>query len=808
MAVTEQQLTTYVGRPVPRKEDAKLLAGQARYTDNLTVPGMVWMAVVRSPYAHARVQRVDLAKARAAEGVVAAFSGADLADDWTAPLPMAWPVTEDINNPSHWPLAKDKARHVGDGVAVVVAESRALAKDAAELVEVEYEPLPAVVDVEAALADDAPLVHDEFGTNRSYTWAMAQGDVDRLFAEAAVTISERYRQQRLIPNAMEPRSVLADPTSATGEMTLFTASQIPHIARVTLSLGTGVPESKLRVIAPDVGGGFGSKLQVYAEEALAIALARRIGRPVKWTEERSENYLATHHGRDMIQEIELAATAEGKITAVRVRLTASMGAYLMIITPGTPLLGAWVYGGAYDVQGYDFSCTGVFTNQTPTDAYRGAGRPEATYAIERAVDALARKLGKDPVELRRLNFITEFPATIASGLTIDSGDYHAALDRALEILDYEAVRGEQAQRRERGDVRQLGIGFSTYLEMCGLAPSRILGALRYVAGGWEAASIRCLPTGTVEVLTGTTPHGQSHDTTFAQVVADRLGVAYEDVEVLHGDTSVVPLGMDTYGSRSLAIGMAALCHATDKIVEKARRIASHSLEVAAEDLEYDRGTFRVKGAPDRAMTVKETAFAAWHAHDLPEGLEPALEATAVYDPSNFSWPAGTHIAVVEVDTETGAVDLVRYVAVDDVGTVINPTVVDGQVVGGIVQGVAQALWEEAVYDEDGNLVTGSMVNYLVPSAAELPSFEIDRTVTASPNHPLGAKGVGETGTIASTPSVINAVLDALAPYGITDIDMPATPERVWRAISESRRPQAPAEAGRGDRAVLGEGGQP
>jgi carbon-monoxide dehydrogenase large subunit len=785
MAVTEQKATG-IGASAPRKEDARLLTGQARYIDDLTVPGMVWMAVVRSPHAHARIAGVDLSKARAADGVVAAFSGADLEGDWKAPLPMAWPVTEDIKNPDHFPLATSEARYVGDGVAVVLAESRALAKDAAELVEVDYEPLPAVVDVEAALADGAPLVHEELGTNHCYTWSIGGGEeLDKLFADADIVIEERYRQQRLIPNPIEPRGVLAQPTPATREITLFSSTQIPHITRVTLAVATGVPESKLRVVAPEVGGGFGSKLQVYPEEALAIALAVRLGRSVKWIEERSENAVATHHGRDMLQEISLAATSDGTVTGVRVRLIASMGAYLMIITPGTPLLGAWVYGGAYDIKGYSFECRGVFTNQTPTDAYRGAGRPEATYAIERTMDALARRLDMDPVELRRRNFITEFPATIASGLTIDSGDYHASLDRALEILDYDGIRREQADRRERGDAKQLGIGFSTYIEMCGLAPSRILGALRYAAGGWEAATIRCLPTGTVQVLTGTTPHGQSHDTTFAQVVADRLGVGYDEIEVLHGDTSLVPLGMDTYGSRSLAIGMAALCNAADKVVAKSQRIVAHALEVAAEDLEYDRGTFRVRGT-DRAMTVKEAAFAAWHAHDLPDGLEPTLEETAVYDPTNFSWPAGTHIAVVEVDAETGAVELIRYIAVDDVGTVVNPQVVDGQVQGGVAQGVAQALWEEAQYDESGSLLNGSLVDYLVPSAADLPHIEVDRTVTESPSHPLGAKGVGETGTIASTPAVINAVLDALAPYGVRDIDMPATPERVWRAIEEVR----------------------
>jgi aerobic carbon-monoxide dehydrogenase large subunit len=545
-------------------------------------------------------------------------------------------------------------------------------------------------------------------------------------------------------------------------------------------------EAKLRVIAPDVGGGFGSKLQVYAEEALCLAVARRLGKPVKWVEERLENYLATHHGRDMLQEIELAATAEGKILAVRARLTTAMGAYLQIITPGTPLLGAWVYGGAYDIGAYDVEFVGAFTNATPTDAYRGAGRPEATYAIERTVDALARELDMDPVEIRRLNLITEFPATTASGLTIDSGDFHASLDRALELLDYDAARRDQAERRERGDTKQLGIGFSTYVEMCGLAPSRILGAVGYGAGGWDAATIRCLPTGSVQVLIGTTPHGQSHATTCAQIVADQLGADYDDIEVLYGDTSLVPLGMDTYGSRSLAIGGAALYHAAQKLIVKARAVAAHQLEVAEDDLEYGRGSFTVRGT-SRAMTVKEAALAAWTAHNLPDGLEPGLEATAVYDPPNFSWPGGAHIAVVEVDTETGAAEVVRYVAVDDVGTVINPTIVDGQIQGGVTQGIAQALYEEAIYDDEGNLLTGSMVNYLVPSAVEVPSFELDRTVAPSPTHPLGAKGVGETGTIASTPAVINAVVDALSPYGVTAIEMPASPERIWRAIQEAGR---------------------
>ena len=782
MAVTEER-TSYIGQSVERKEDAKLLTGESRFVDDLTLPGMVWAAVVRSPYAHARITSVDLSKALEADGVVAAFSGADLAEDWKATLPCVWLVTEDTKQPFHRPLATDKARHQGDGVAVVLAESRALAKDAAELVEVEYEPLDPVIDPEAALADGAPVVHEEFGTNHCYTWTLKTDNADGVFADAPVTVKERYRQQRLVPNAMEPRGVLAQHLPAQDEYTLWSATQIPHIARFWLSITCGIPESRLRVIAPDVGGGFGSKLNVYAEEALALALARRIGRPVKWIEERSEAYLATIHGRDHWQEIELAADEDGKIRGVRVRLTVGLGAYLQLVTAGTPILGAWVYGGAYDVEAYDFECVGVFTTATPTDAYRGAGRPEATYAVERAVDALARKLEMDPVELRRKNFITEFPKDIASGLTIDSGDFRGALDRALELLDYEGFRREQAERRERGDAKELGIGFSTYTEMCGLAPSRILGSLLYAAGGWDAATIRCLPTGTVQAFIGTSPHGQGHVTTFSQIVADRLGYPIENVEVVHGDTSIMQLGLDTYGSRSLAVGGIALYNAAEKVIGKARTIVAHKLEVAEDDLRYDGGTFTVAGT-DRTMTVQDAALHAFTAHDLPDGVEPGLETTAVYDPPNFSWPGGAHVSVVEVDTETGSVDLRRYVAVDEIGSVVNPMIVDGMVHGGVAQGIGQALFEEAVFDEDGNLVTGSMVSYIVPSAAELIDLETDRVEAPSPTNPLGVKGVGETGTIASTPAVVNAIVDALSPYGVTDVEMPAKPERVWRAIQE------------------------
>jgi len=683
----------------------------------------------------------------------------------------------------HRPLATDKARYAGDGVAVVLAETRAQAKDAAELVEVDYEPLPAVVDPEEALAEGAPLLHEELDDNRSYTWTLKTDNADDVFSAAPVVVKERYRQQRLIPNAIEPRGVLAQYLPAQDEYTLWSATQIPHILRFWLAVVLAVPEARLRVIAPDVGGGFGSKLNVYAEEALALVLARRLGRPVKWIEERSEGYLATIHGRDQWQEIELAADEDGKIRGVRVRLTVGMGAYLQLVGAGTPILGAWVYGGAYDIEAYDFECVGVFTTTTPTDAYRGAGRPEATYAIERAVDALARRLDMDPVEVRRKNFITEFPKTIAAGLEIDSGDFHGALDKALELVDYEGLRREQAERRERGDGKLLGIGLATYTEMCGLAPSRILGVLLYAAGGWDAATIRCLPTGSVQVFIGTSPHGQGHVTTFSQIVAERLGVPLEQVEVIHGDTSTMQLGLDTYGSRSLAVGGVALWNAAEKILEKSKAVVAHKLEVSPEDLQVEHGRFTVAGT-DKAMTVQDAALHAFTAHDLPDGMEPGLEATFVYDPPNFSWPGGAHVAVLEIDPETGDVELRRYVAVDEIGNVVNPTIVDGQVHGGVAQGIGQALFEEAIYDEDGNLTTGSMLSYIVPTAAELIDLELDRVSAPSPTNPMGVKGVGETGAIAAPAAVINAVVDALAPFGVTDVEMPAKPERVWRAIQE------------------------
>jgi carbon-monoxide dehydrogenase large subunit len=779
---------TYVGTDVLRKEDPELITGQAIYADDITLPGMLHMVVVRSPFAHARIKGIDSSKALTMDGVVAVYTGQDLAADWAGPLLMAWAVSEDLKNPPHWPLTKDVARHQGDGVAVVIAESRAAAKDAAEAVEVDYEPLPAVVDMEAALADGAPLVHEDIGTNQTYTWSLRNGDPDKVFAEAPVVIKERYVIQRAIPNAMEPRAVIVQPSPAQGEYTMWTSTQIPHIVKVAMVVATGISESKIRIIAPRVGGGFGSKLQVYAEEALGLLLAKKLGRPVKWVEERSENFLATHHGRDQIQIAELAADEEGKIRGFRFRIMTNMGAYLMVITPGTPLLGAFVYCGCYAGEAYDVHFTGVFTNTTPTDAYRGAGRPEATYAIERAIDALARKVGKDTVEIRRLNFIPAFtePTAMPGGLMIDSGDYDSTLDKAMELVGFDGIRAEQKARRDRGDTKLLGIGLSTYLEMCGLAPSRILKALNYAAGGWDAATIRLLATGKVELVIGTSPHGQGHATTFSQIAADDLGVSIDDIEVISSDTALAPLGMDTYGSRSLAIGGIAVHRAAGKIVAKARKIAAHELEVAEEDLDYAGGTFSVKGAPDRAKTIPALAWSAWTAHNLPDGMEPGLSETAVYDASNFVFPYGAHICVVEVDTETGQVEVVKYVAVDDVGTLVNPQIVDGQVAGGVIQGIAEALYEEAIYSDDGQLLTSSMTNYEVPAASDVPEITIGRSVTPSTSNELGVKGVGETGTIASPPAVINAVIDALAPFGITDIGRPVSPERVWRAIQEAK----------------------
>ncbi len=773
-----------LGKPRRRKEDARLITGQTTWTDNLVLPGMLHMAFVRSPLAHARITSVDLSAARDVPGVVAVFSGADFAAEQGS-LPCAWPVTPDIVIPPHPPMATEEVRYVGEAVGVVVARDRYTAADAAAAAAagVSYEPLEPVLDLRTALDDGAPKVHE--AGNKSYEWVFANGDTDAAFSGAPIVIERNYRQQRLIPCAMEPRAVVSSWVG--DEVTLWSATQIPHVLRFALAAFFGIPEQSIRVIAPDVGGGFGSKLQVTAEEVLAVLISRRLGRPVKWTESRSEGNMTVHHGRDQWQRIKIAADSDGKLRGLSVDLLADMGAYLMLVTPGVPLLGAFMYPAIYKMDAYSFRCTGIFTTKMPTDAYRGAGRPEATFAIERIMDELAAKVGVDPLEIRERNWIRhdEFPyTTVVGALTYDSGNYEAATARAKELFGYDALRAEQAERNASGDTVRLGIGVSTYTEMCGLAPSRVLGSLAYGAGGWEHASIRMLPTGKVEVVTGSSAHGQGHETAWSQIVADQLGVRFEDVRVLHGDTQVSPKGMDTYGSRSLAVGGIAVVNACDKVIAKAKVIASAMLEAPPESVEFSHGVFSAAGG-GKQVSIGEVALATFAAHNLPEGVEPSLDSDATYDPDNFSFPHGTHLCATEVDTETGMVKIRSYVAVDDIGKAVNPLIVDGQVHGGIAQGIGQALYEEAVYDEAGNLLTTTLADYLLPSAADLPSFVTDRTESPADNR-LGVKGVGEAGTIASTPAVVNAIVDALRPFGITDVTMPCTPERVWRTIESAR----------------------
>jgi len=792
MTVTESKISREVGSARRRKEDRRLLTGRTRWTDNITLTGMVHLAMVRSPFAHARITSIDTSAAQQSPGVMAVLTGADLAAE-QGTLACAWPITPDQKAPVHSPVAVDRVAFAGEMVAVVVARTAAEARDAVELVDVEYDELPAVLDLKQA-ADDAVLAHPDLGTNTSAVWRLDSAEagsgssVDEAIEAAradGIVIEREFRQQRLIPAFMEPRSVVVDPTGE--QTTMWSATQVPHIVRFLLAATTGVSESKIRVIAPDVGGGFGGKLQTTPEEWATFAIARRLGRPCKYTETRSESLMVAHHGRDQWQRLTLAARSDGTVTGLKVDLLADMGAYLGLVTSGVPILGAFMFNAIYKFPAYRFTCTNVFTNKTWTDAYRGAGRPEATFAIERMMDELAVELGVDPLEIRERNWIRhdEFPFTTVAGMTYDSGNYEAATARAKELFGYDDLRAEQQRRRDAGDLVQLGIGVSTFTEMCGLAPSRVLGSLAYGAGGWEHAEVRMLPTGKVEVVTGTSAHGQGHETAWSQIVADRLGVPFDDIEVLHGDTQVAPKGLDTYGSRSLVVGAEAVIKAADKVIEKARPIAAHLMEAAEADLEFAEGRFAVRGT-DKGMTIQEVALATFAAHNLPDGVEPSLDAAATFDPSNFSFPHGTHLCAVEVDTETGAVKLRKYVAVDDIGTIVNPLIVAGQVHGGLVQGIAQALWEEAVHDDSGTLVTASLVDYTVPSAADVISFDLDHTTSPATSNTLGAKGVGEAGTIASTPAVVNAVIDALRPLGVTDVRMPCTPHRVWSAIRAAR----------------------
>jgi len=809
-----------MGGGLPRKEDPNLVTGKANWTDNIKLPGMLHMTMLRSPFARAKVTHLDVSSALEQTGVVAVFTGEDLADEWPGGVPCGAVVSEQQNTPFFPPIVTDEVRFVGDVVAVVVANNRYAAQDALEFIEVDYEPLEPVVNMEDALKEGSPLVHEDLETNECFTYTAGVGNVDELFdktddsgdkgaairgpevegrgdtdeafSRSDVVVKERYIQQRLLPTAIEPRASVAYPDPGHEGYVIYTSTQVPHLAKVVLSLATGIPENQIRVVAPDVGGGFGSKLNVYREEILAVVLAKRLDTPVKWVEDRSENYQATIHGRGQIQDIELAANSDGKILGMRVKLLDDMGAYLQLLTPAISVSGAAMFPGVYTFDAFSIEIKGVFTNLTPTDAYRGAGRPEACYAIERAMDALARELDMDPVEIRRRNFFEPFdePTANPAGLEYDSFNLQAVLDRAIELANYESLRQEQQRRRENNDPVQLGIGLSTYTEICGLGPSQALAGLGLGGGGWEAANVRMLVTGKVEVATGTSPHGQGHETSWSQITADVLGVTPDDVDVIHGDTDAVPFGRDTYGSRSLAVGGIAVWHAANKVVEKGKKIAAHMLEASEDDIEFEGGKFSVAGSPDQNVSIQDVSGQAYLGADLPEGMEPVLNESVVFDPPNFTFPFGAHICVTEVDTETGSVKIRDYIAVDDCGPVINPTIVDGQLHGGLAQGIAQALYEGVIYDEDGNLITASMVNYMIPGAPELPNFTLDRTVTPSPSNPLGVKGVGEAGTIGAPPAVINSVVDALSPLGIKHIDMPASPMRVWKAIQNAQGQQS------------------
>ena len=792
MTATIDETTTLVGQPVRRVEDARLITGDAKYLDDLQLPHMAHVAIMRSPYAHARINGIDTTQAQAHPGVIAVYTGADFAE--LPALPCAWQaggVENYVNTPRV--LETDRVTFTGAGVAAVVAETRYAAEDALELIQVDWEPLDVVVDVEDAIAEGAPQLHENAPGNIVMDWSCGdQAATDQALQEAEVVVEQRLVNQRLIPTPMEVRGAAAQYEPSTGEFTVWMTSQDPHIMRLLMTAFVfGIPETKMRCIALHVGGGFGTKIFLYHEYVLVAALAQKVGRPVKWVESRRENYAATTHGRDHVAYLTVGARRDGTITALKTKTYANLGGILSTIAPGIPTtLYGRMLSGAYKIPNIYCQVLGVYSNTGMVDAYRGAGRPEATYVVERAVDLVARELDLDPVEVRRKNFIQpeDFPydPKILNGLSYDTGDYDKALDRALEIVDYDGFRTEQEAARQQGRYR--GIGFSTYVEICGAAPSAWIGAVGegWGASMWESANVRVHLTGKVAVTIGTQPQGQGHETTTAQVVASELGIPIEDVTVKLGDTQGTPFGYGTYASRSVAVGTVAVYKSLQRIKEKARRIAAHMLEADVADVEFEAGKAYVKGSPGTAKTIQEIAGAAALAYDLPEGEEPFLDDTTYYDPPNCTFPFGTHVAVVEIDPETGEIALERYVAVDDVGKVINPMIVDGQVHGGIAQGIAQALWEYGVYDENGQLRTSSLMDYAVPKAGFFPAFEVERTETPSDVNPLGVKGAGETGTIASTPAVVNAVMDALAPLGVKHVDMPLTPERIWRTIKQAR----------------------
>lgn len=785
-------MTNIIGKSVKRVEDKRFITGKGRYTDDIVLPGMLHAQIIRSHYAHAKILNIDTSEAEVMEGVIAIFTGKDIAEAGINGVPCGWQVDfkngDTMKEPPHPLLVADKTRYMGDSVAVVIAQSKALAKDAAEMVKIDYEPLEAVVHAEEAVEEGAPLVHEDVPNNISFDWELGDREkTNQAMAQADHITTLEFVNQRLIPNAIEPRSAIGDYDSANDKYTLYTSSQNPHLIRLLMcAFVLGIPEHKVRVVSPDVGGGFGSKIFHYTEEALMTWCSRQIGKPVKWTAERSESFMTDCHGRDHVTKAQMGFDKEGNMVGLRVKTFANLGAYLSTFGPCVPTyLHGTLLQGLYTTPAIHVDVTGVFTHTTPVDAYRGAGRPEATYLLERLIDKAALEMDIDPAALRFKNFIPPFDGVNQPGyqtqvaLQYDSGNYEPVLRRAMDMVGYQELRQEQAQGRENGKL--LGIGISTYIEACGIAPSAVVGALGARAGLYESAQVRVQPTGKVSVYVGSHSHGQGHETTFAQIVADKFGIAMEDVEIIHGDSESVAFGMGTYGSRSLAVGGSAIMKGIEKVIEKGAKIAAHKLEASEDDLQFEDGKWTVKGT-DKSISFGDVALTAYVPHNYPEGLEPGMDFASFYDPANFTYPFGAHIAVVEVDTETGKVDLKKFVACDDVGNVINPMIVDGQIHGGLVQGIGQALFEGAIYDESGQLINGSYMDYTMPRADDLPSFETDRTVTPCPHNPLGVKGAGEAGTIGATPAVVNAVTDALTPFGIKDLEMPVTPEKVWKAI--------------------------
>ena len=767
-----------IGARIKRREDPRLIQGLSHYVDDIKLVNTLHCTFLRSDYAHADIKSINTEAAENLSGVVKVITGADIQGK-VGSIPCAAEI-EGLKVPDHPALAVDRVRFVGEPIAAVVATDPYIARDALDLIEVEYDELPVVVDLDKAIESDSTVIYDEFDDNIAFTMPLDAGDVDAAFAEADHVVSQRFVNQRLIPNSIEPRGVLAEYLPGEGTLTVWSSTQVPHHLKTILSLLLDFPEQLVRVIAPEVGGGFGSKLNVYPEEAVVAYLATQLRKPVKWIEKRSEGFTTTIHGRDQVDYVDMAVNNDGTITAIRAKLLANMGAYHQLLTPIIPVLTYLMMSGAYKIPNIKLELIGVFTNKMATDAYRGAGRPEATHIIERMVDLAAQKLGMDPKEIRFKNFPQpdEFPLEMATGVAYDSGNYQMSFNKALDAVDYASLRTRQAELRGQG--RYMGIGIATYAEICGMGPS-----VGVAGGGWESGTVRIERTGKVTVLTGVSPHGQGQETSFAQIVADEYGISIDDIVVIHGDTGRQPQGIGTFGSRATAVGGAALIIATKQVKEKMAQIAAHMLEANADDLVFEDGNIFVQGSPGSAVTFADVASTAHAAVNLPPDVEPGLEATHFFEPSNFTYPFGAHISIVEVDPETGEIDLQRYVAIDDCGNIINPMLVDGQVHGGIAQGLGQAMYEGAVYDENGQLLTGSFMDYAIPKATQVPRFETEHTTTPSPVNPLGVKGVGEAGTIASSPCLVNAVVDALSPFGITDIDMPMTPNRVWQAIQDA-----------------------